>query len=309
LPVPGVKRPIDYLGAALLCAGLTALLSGITRVAQGMPWLARGNLQLFGLAIMFFALLLWQERRAAEPIIPLGLFGDRTVAISCAVLFIGFFQMVALTVLIPLQLQMVAGASVDAAALQLVPLSLSVPIGAYISGRLVARFGRYKPFQLTGAALVAIAVLLLAFVDPRAVVPSAVCMILAGIALGMQMPTSMVAVQNAVPARHLGIATALTAAFRSLGSAIGVAILTAVLLAALREKAPALSASLSSAEGIKDMMSAALSALEGAARGQLTVAVRGTFQKTFIVSAMVACVSVLLVAMIADQELRDRPKR
>lgn len=309
LPVPGVKRPIDYLGAGLLSAGLTALLSGITRVAQGAPWLDAGNLQLFGITVVFLALFLWQERRAIEPIIPLGLFADRTVAISCAVLFIAFFQLVSLTVLIPLRLQMVTDIGVDGAALQLVPLSVCVPFGAYISGRLISRFGRYKPFQLTGSVLAAIAVLLLAFIDPHATVPSILCMMLAGVAFGMQMPTSMVAVQNAVPPRHVGIATALTAAFRSLGSAIGVAVLTAILLAALRETAPSLAASLSSAEGIKDMMAAALTTMDGAARGQLTTTVQGTFQKTFIVSAAVACISIVLVAFISDQELRDRPTR
>jgi EmrB/QacA subfamily drug resistance transporter len=307
LPVPGVKRPIDYTGAVLLCAGLTALLIGVTRVGQGAPWLAADNLKLFGLATLLLAAFLWQQRRAIEPIIPLVLFGDRTVTISCAVLFIVFFQLVALTVLIPLRLQMVAGSDVDSAAFQLVPLSLGVPLGAYTSGRIVSYVGRYKPLLLAGSALAPIAVLMLAFIDPHATLPSILCMTLAGFSFGLQLPASMVAVQNAVPSRHLGIATAVTAAFRSLGSAIGVAVLTAILLGTLRENAPAWAASLSSAEGIKDMMGATLARMDGTTRLQLTMAVQGTFQKTFIVSAAVACISFVLVLFISNEVLRDRP--
>jgi EmrB/QacA subfamily drug resistance transporter len=307
LPVPHVKRPIDYIGALLLSAGLTALLVGVTRIGQGISWLDADNLQMFGVAAAFLAAFLWQERRAAEPIIPLMLFRNRTVAICCTILFVAFFQIVSLSVLLPLQLQMVTGIGVDGAALRMVPLTLAVSLGAYLGGRMTVRTGRFKPFQVAGATMVPFAVLGLAYTDPNTTLVSVIFMVMAGTGIGMQLPTSMVAVQNSIPAQHIGIATATTAFFRSLGAAIGIAVLTAILLATLHENAPAMAASLSGAEIIKDMVGGALTKMDDTARAQLALAAQDTFQKIFTISAAVSLVSLVLAALMPDDVLGDRP--
>jgi EmrB/QacA subfamily drug resistance transporter len=309
LPVPRMKRQIDYLGAALLTTGLSTLLVGVTRVGQGSPWLDADNLTLFAIGMVFMAAFLWQERRAIEPIIPLWLFRMPTVTISCILLFIAYFQSIALTVLIPLRLQMVTGSGLEAASYQLVPLAIAVSTGSFTSGRLVAHIGRYKPFQLAGTAIVTVAVFALALIDPRATVLSMLCMALGGIGIGFMFPSSMVAVQNAVPATHIGIATACTSFFRSLGAAIGIAILSAVLLAALREHAPAMVASMSGGENMREMLGGALASMDETARMELMAAVQGTFQTTFIISGMVALAGFLLATLISDQVLGDRPAR
>jgi hypothetical protein len=119
----------------------------------------------------------------------------------------------------------------------------------------------------------------------------------------------MVAVQNAVPAKHIGIATASTSFFRSLGAAIGIAILTAVLLSALREHAPAMVASLSGGENMRDMLGGAVARMDEAGRRELMEAVRGTFRTTFVVSGVVALVGFLLAMLIADRSLGERAER
>jgi EmrB/QacA subfamily drug resistance transporter len=305
LPVPHVKRPIDTIGAMLLSAGLTLLLIGITRVGQGFSWVAADNLQLFALGAVFLVAFVWQEGRAEEPLIPLSIFRHPTVVISCIVLFVVFFELVSLTVLIPLRLQMTSGAGVDRAAFQLVPLTFAVPCASFASGRLVAHTGRYKPFLLAGAIAVPFAMLALAIVDPRATLPAALCMVLAGIGLGMQVPASMVAVQSVVSSRHIGIATATTAFFRSFGAAIGIAILTAMLLAALRENIPAITASHVGAEFLNDMMGDALATIAENSRAQLAAAVHDCFQKVFMIGAGVALVPAALLVLIADETLPD----
>lgn len=304
LPVPHVRRPIDYLGAALLICGLTALLVGTTRVGQGISWLAADNLRLFALAAVFLAAFLWQERRAIEPIIPLALFREPAMAISCVVLFVAFFELVSLSVLIPLRLQMVTGMGADTAAFQLVALSLGVPMGAYLSGRMMARTGRYKRFQLLGAALVPAGVAGLALIDPRAAWASMTCMTLTGIGIGFQLPSSLVSAQNAVPVRHIGVATATTAFFRSLGASIGVAVLTAVLLALLREEAPALVAALSGGELVNELVGEALAGMDADGRAQLTRTVQAVFQKIFLIGAAIALIPVVLTLWNPDTALR-----
>jgi EmrB/QacA subfamily drug resistance transporter len=309
LPVPRMKRQIDYLGAALLTIGLTALLIGVTRVGQGSPWLDGGNLKLFGVGIVVMAMFLWQETRAVEPIIPLGLFRVPTVTLSCLVLFNAYFQSIALSVLIPLRLQLVTGSSLEAAAYQIAPLALAVSAGSFTCGQMVARTGRFKPFQVAGSAIVTVALFALAFIDPSANVLSMLCMAVGGAGIGFLFPSSMVAVQSAVPSQHVGIATATTSFFRSLGAAVGIAILSAVLLAALRENAPSVVAMLSGGENMHDMLGGALEKMDQAARLQLMAAVQGTFRTTFIISGMVALAGLLLAALVPNRVLGERTAR
>ena len=148
------KRSIDYIGAVLFAAGLTMLLIAFTRVGQGMPMSEPANLSLLTGAAVLLLIFGWHESRVAEQIIPLSLFKDRTVAFCCIALFLVFGQSMALSVLIPLRLQMVGGIAPELAALRLLPLTVAIPLGAFTGGKLTSTTGRYKPFQLTGAVMV-----------------------------------------------------------------------------------------------------------------------------------------------------------
>ncbi|GAB2903654.1 MDR family MFS transporter [Paralcaligenes ginsengisoli] len=306
LPTPNIKRPIDYPGAILLTIGLATLLIGVTRVGQGSAWLDAGNLKLFAATLAALAAFFWQEQHTAEPIVPLNLFRSPTVAISCTILFIAFIQIVSLSVLIPLRLQMLTTVGADGAALQLVPLSLAVPFGAFIGGKLMTSTGRYKRIQIAGASIVPLAVLGLAFINPHTVVPGLVCMALIGLGIGLQLPTSTVAVQNAVEHRYVGIATAVSAFCRSLGAAIGIAVLMALLLATLQAKVPAAVASFSGADIIKAMMGDAQVHIDAMVKAQLAITVEGAFRKIFVISALIAFVSFILSLVIADETLEGK---
>jgi EmrB/QacA subfamily drug resistance transporter len=303
LAVPQVSHSIDTLGALLLSASLSALLVGITRVGQGAPWLDPASLQLFALGAALLVAFAWQEQRAVEPLIPLSMFRHRTVVVSCALLFIVFFEMVALTTLIPLRLQMSSGAGVERAALELLPLTLAVPMAAMLCGRMMLSTGRYRPLQLAGAAIVPPAVLALALVDARATLPTLLFMAAAGLGMGLQLPSSMVAVQNAVPSGQVGVATAVTALFRALGAAMGIAILTAFLLASLRDSSAASVLPHGGVDVLKHMLGQTLAKTD--ALGQTVLAVDAAFRKVFMIAAGVALVSFALAMSMADETLGD----
>lgn len=231
LPVPGVRLPIDYLGAILLTTGLSLFLVAITRVGQGIPLGSAQTLGMLGVAMVLLALFVWQEHRAVEPLIPPAIFKIRTVWISCAILFISFFQVISLSTLVPFGMQTLDRLGPDQAALQLIAFSLAIPVGAFASSRWMTYSGRYKPLQLIGTALLPLASFALAALGPHPTLATASALSVAGFAIGMTLPTSLVAVQNAVGQNNIGIATAMAGLFRSMGGAIGVAALSAILFA------------------------------------------------------------------------------
>jgi EmrB/QacA subfamily drug resistance transporter len=304
LPVPNIRRQIDYAGAILLTVGLTPLLVGITRVGQGVSWAASDNLVLFGASVVALAVFIWQERRAKEPVLPLELFRIATMTVCCLMLFIGFSQVVALSVLIPLRAQLMTGMRADGAALQLLPLTLATPCGAFLAGRTMARTGRYRPIMVVGAAIVPFGLLGLAYSDAGNIFPGALFMIMAGLGVGMQMPTALVAVQSAVPRHHVGVATGTTSFSRSLGAAIGVAVLTALLLSSLGEHAPHLAGSLAGGEFMKDILGGALGTMDAAQRAAFSGSVQAAFRKVFLTGACITVLSFGLAWILEDKPLR-----
>ncbi|NVZ78664.1 MFS transporter, partial [Pseudomonas gingeri] len=235
LPVPQRKPVIDYLGTLLMIVGLTALLLGITQIGQGHRWNDSDVLGLLATAVIALALFVRHERRTAEPLLPMHLFLNRNALLCWCTIFFTSFQAISLTVLMPLRFQSVTGAGADSAALHLLPLAMGLPMGAYFAGRMTSVTGYYKPMILSGALLMPLAIVGMAFTAPQAVVLSSLLMLLCGIAGGLQFPTSLVGTQNSVEQRDIGVATSTTNLFRSLGGAVGVALMSALLLALLQD--------------------------------------------------------------------------
>ncbi|GAC1410585.1 MAG: MDR family MFS transporter [Burkholderiaceae bacterium] len=291
LPVPGEKRPIDYLGALLLTAGLSLLLVAVTRVGQGVPLLSPDTLWLLGAATILLAVFIWHEHKTEEPLMPPAIFRIRTVWVGCAILFISFFEVVSLSVLVPYGMQTLDGIRPDQAALQLIAFSLAVPIGGFLSGRWMMRSGRYKPLQLVGTGMLPMATATLAYLGPHAAPATSIALAFAGLATGMTLPTSLVAVQNAVAQKNIGVATALTALSRSMGGAIGVSVLSAVLFALLHQSG---------------------TLFEGASGSQMHAAaqfdnVEFAFRVTLLCGTFVACVAHVLAWMMPEASLRSAP--
>jgi EmrB/QacA subfamily drug resistance transporter len=307
LPAGHARRNIDYVGAVLFAVGLTALLIAITRIGQGKPLTESLNFSLLTGSVAVLLLFGWYEKRIAEPVIPLAMFRNRTVAICCLTLFLVFFQMISMSVLLPLQLQLVGGAAPDVAALRLLPMTLLVPCGAFLAGRLMSRTGRYKPLQIGGGIATSLAIVGLAFTEPHHAWLMAIVMAVLGLGIGFQLPTGLVATQNAVPPAQVGLATALTAFSRMLGGAVGVAVLTSILISLLRNALPD-AGPLIGGEMLMDLFHSANAGGVNAQGKAEHDAVASAFRNLFLICASISVISPLLMTGLREQELRGRPQ-
>ncbi|MFJ4142291.1 MDR family MFS transporter [Pseudomonas sp. NPDC089734] len=235
LPIPQRKPVIDYLGTVLMIIGLTSLLLGITEIGQGHGLGTPRILIMLGLALLTLALFAWYERKAREPLLPMHLFTNRSAVLCWSSVFFTSFQAISLIVLMPMRYQTVTGGGADSAALHLLPLAMGIPMGAYCAGRRTALTGRYQPLILAGAVLMPVSILGMALTPAESTGLTSLFMMLTGIACGMQFPTSLVGTQNAVAIRDIGVATSTANLFRSLGGAVGVAMMSALLLAMLQQ--------------------------------------------------------------------------
>jgi EmrB/QacA subfamily drug resistance transporter len=228
-PAERVRHRIDYLGTALLSAGVVCIVLLTTWGGTRYPW---ASVEIVGLgvaAVLLLTLFVLAERVATEPVIPLSLFRNRVFVISGLMgLVVGFSLFGAVTYL-PQYQQVVKGASPTASGLQLLPLMAGVLLTSIVSGRLITRYGRYKLFPIAGTALMAVALLLLSRLAPdTGRVEAGLYMFVLGAGLGLVMQVLVLAVQNAVAPSQLGTATSAATFFRSIGGSFGVSVFGAI---------------------------------------------------------------------------------
>jgi EmrB/QacA subfamily drug resistance transporter len=222
-------RPLDALGAALLVLATTTFMLGCILGGDRYAWGSAPIVLLFAAAIVFTVALVMRERRAPDPILPLGLLRTRVVSVASAALFLGTAALFAVTVFVPLFLQTETGATPTQAGLLLVPAMLGITVSTTVSGRLIEKTGRYKVFPIAGLALMTIALgLLAALADDRSRTSTGIALAVFGLGFGMVTQVLVLAVQNSVERRDLGVATATTGFFRALGGAVGAAVLGAI---------------------------------------------------------------------------------
>jgi EmrB/QacA subfamily drug resistance transporter len=228
IELPTIKgRPnqkIDFLGALVFAAGIVPVLIGLTNVqtnAFATPEVAG----LISLGLALLGLFLFIEAKVEEPIIPLGLFRNRTFTAAAAASFfasVGFFAAI---IFLPRYFQTVLGETATNSGYATLPLLLGVIISSVAAGQMVARRGRYKSLILGAILLIAAASLLLtnikADTDPWLL---RLWMFLAGLGIGPTLSVFTIVVQNAVPFKFLGAATSNLTFFRQVGGSVGLAI-------------------------------------------------------------------------------------
>jgi EmrB/QacA subfamily drug resistance transporter len=225
LPTYQVEHRIDFLGAALLAAGVTCLVLLTTWGGTKYAW---GSPTIVGLGIAGVALLLiftQVERRAAEPIMPLSLFRDSVFSVSSIIGSVVGFGLFGAVVFLPQYMQIVKGASATNSGLLLLPVMAGVLLASIGSGQLITRTGRYKVFPIIGTFVTGIGLYLLSRLSPSTShLVSTVYMFVLGVGLGLTMQVLVLAVQNSVPYKMLGTATSAATFFRSIGGSFGVAV-------------------------------------------------------------------------------------
>jgi Na+/melibiose symporter-like transporter len=200
---------------------------GGTTYAWGSP----GMLALVTAGVALLAAFVFAEKRAAEPILPLELFRNRIFAVTSAVGFIVGLALFGAVTYLPLYLQDVKGYSPTISGLLITPMMAGVLITSIGSGQLISRFGRYKPFPIAGTAIAAVGLALLSRlqVDTSTVVAGAYMLVLVlGLGLGLVLQVLVLAAQNAVDYKYLGVASSGSTLFRQIGGSIGVSLFGAI---------------------------------------------------------------------------------
>ena len=228
------RSKVDVAGSVLIVGGVTLFLVGV-QIAGTAARLTPTAWAYLVPGIVLLAAFVWWERKAAEPIIPLPLFRNRVFAVANTMGFISGSVMFGAMVFLPLYFQTVRGISPTESGFRLLPMLAGMLVTSISSGRAVSRFGRYKGFVIVGTAILALAVALMTGISVTTGAWTLAGMFfLLGIGMGLFMQILVVAVQNALPHEYMGVATASVTFFRTLGGAIGAAVLGAVLF--LREK-------------------------------------------------------------------------
>ncbi len=309
----GARRPearIDYLGAALLAGVVVSLMLIATWGGSQYTWGSAPILGLISGAVALLAAFVARERTAAEPVLPLRLFGDRVFAVVSAGAFVATFSLFAAIVFLPVFLQLVTGASATVSGLLVLPLLGASALSTIAAGRIMSRTGRYKIFPVIGLGAMSAGLLLFSTLGATGSrVTAAVFMIVFGAGFGMVTQILMVAIQNAVSPREIGTATAAANLFRALGGSVGVAVYGAVFAAGLRRWLPLeLHGHVPhgiTATGIQ-ATPGRIHALAPAVQHGIAHAVGNSLQEVFLVGAPIALAGMLIVLLLREHPLRGR---
>jgi EmrB/QacA subfamily drug resistance transporter len=307
LPAGGERRrhTVDYVGALLLAAGLSAIVLDTTLGGTTYAW---GSWQIIGLGLVAVACLVafWVvERHAAEPILPPSLLANRVVRVTSAVSFIVGFALFGALTYLPLFQQVVRGLSPTASGLQLLPVVGGLLISSIASGQVIARTGRYKVFPIVGTAVAALGLWLLSSLDEATPTGTAALhMFVLGLGLGMVIQVLVLATQNAVPYDQLGVATSSATLFRSIGGSLGTALLGAIfsnrLSDGLAERLPA-----GAPAGGGGIDPAALRRLPAPLHEAYISAFTDAIQAVFTTATFVAIIAFALSWLIPERPLRQ----
>ena len=227
---PRRQRRIDWWGSLMLIVGLVPLLV-VAEQGQQWGWTSAASFTCYVLCVAGLALFLWiQSRMGDDALLPLRLFRSPTFSVASAqVTIIGMAMFGGMSV-IPLYLQIVKGASPTKSGLLLLPLVAGLMLASLGSGQVIARTGRYKVLPVTGSVLMVIGMgLLVTIGSGTALWTTDIYMAIFGIGLGLNMQSLVLAMQNAVPAKDMGVASAASSFFRSVGGTLGTAIFLSIL--------------------------------------------------------------------------------
>jgi EmrB/QacA subfamily drug resistance transporter len=311
LPVTKRKVHIDYLGAALLSAGVSALLIWVTLAGSSFAWLSTETALYVGGGVLAIVAFVVTELKAKEPIVPLRLFRERTTTLAVIASVAIGIAMYGSTVFLGQYLQISRGFSPTEAGLLTVPMVGGLFLASMVSGILISRWGRWKGFLVTGTVLVVVGFGLLSTIDHAThMVLLCTFLFVLGVGIGMTMQNLVLAVQNTVAASDLGAASSAVAFFRSLGGAIGVSVLGAVLtgrvghlIAAGLAGTPGGSAAAASS-GSGGVGLANLADAPPAIRHLIAVSYGDATGRIFLISAVVGVIAMVAVFLIREVALR-----
>jgi EmrB/QacA subfamily drug resistance transporter len=224
------KHALDVAGSVTLSGGIACLLLATVWGGVRYPWSSWQIVGLYGAAAVLLAAFVWVETRAAEPVLPLHLFKSSIFTFSNIASIGVAMSMFGAIYFLPIFVQGVIGNSVTNSGAILVPMLVAMIITGILGGQLISRTGRYKLLLLSGLAVMGAGFWMLSSFDASTTNNTAIeAMILIGLGLGLTMQTYVLIVQNSISGRDMAVATSATQLSRSIGAAIGLAILGTIL--------------------------------------------------------------------------------
>jgi EmrB/QacA subfamily drug resistance transporter len=315
---PTRQRRIDYLGAACLVPAVVCLLLAVTWGGHEYAWDSAVVIGLFAAAAVLTAVFVAVETRAEEPILPLRMFRQGTFALAGVIALVFGVGMFSGIVYIPLFFQMVRGYSPTASGLLMIPMMAGMVLTSVTSGFVISRLGRYKWFLVAGSIVITAGLALFTqlHVDTPLWTGGAFLLVL-GVGMGMFMQPLVLAMQNIVRVEDLGAGTSTNNFARSLGGAVGTAVLGAVMTARLNDELaanlpgavaqlpPQEAAGLSETDLSAVMESPTVVAhLPEPVRAVVQQAFTAGLDQVFLVAASIAAVTIVLTLFMPNLTLR-----
>jgi MFS family permease len=310
LKIEHIKRPakIDWLGSILLTSGVSLLLIWVSFAGnpEYYDWVSWQSALMVGGGVALLALLVFVETKVAQPIIPLKIISERTTALAIVASVAVGIAMFGSSTFLGQYFQVARGATPTEAGLLTLPMIAGNLIGSVASGILISRFGKWKRFLIAGSVLLIGGLAFAGTMDHTTELwIVAIYTGVFGLGLGMLMQNLVLAVQNTVQAKDIGTASASVAFFRSVGGAIGVSVLGAIMSNHVKDLAvegmaaagiPVQGGASGASMDLADMP-APIADIMRAAYGDATAQI-------FLISAIISVVALLAVLFIKERPLR-----
>jgi len=307
LPRHRVQHKIDYLGAAVLAVGATAIVLVTTWGGSQYAWGSPQIMTLIALAIISVAVFIGVEARASEPILPLHVFRNRNFSLVSSMSFLLGLAMFGAMTFLPLYQQTVQHASPTVSGLLLIPMMLGATVTSLIAGQVTVRTGRYKALPIIGGAIMTVGMLLLANLGvSTSRLISMSFFVIFGIGMGFLMQITTLIAQNSVDPRDMGVASSSRAFFQQIGGSIGVSIFGAIFIRSLHLTLSSRLPGLPLATSGTQINPASVQHLAPAVRGVVFYGISHGVDTIFLWAAPAAALVFLLAWLIKEIPLRGR---
>ncbi|MCX5411792.1 MDR family MFS transporter [Streptomyces sp. NBC_00059] len=302
------KAKVDYLGAALLTVGITAIVLVTTWGGTEYAWSSAVIMELIALGVASLVGFLFVETKAAEPIMPLHIFRSRNFTLMSVIGFMAGFVMFGAVLFLPLYQQSVQGASATNSGLLLLPMLLAMMVVSLIAGRVTTSTGKYRIFPIIGSALMVTGLFLLSTMDTGTTrLTSGVYMAVLGAGMGFLMQITMLVAQNSVELKDMGVASSATTLFRTLGSSFGVAIMGALFNGRVQDEMAARGGG-GATDRSAQLDAPSLAKLPDAVREAYEYAVASGTHIAFLVGGSVAVTALVASVFVKEVPLRGAGK-
>lgn len=300
-----VKHDIDWTGAILLTLSVGALTLLTSLGGRSFAFTSPSGIGLIAVTLIAGALFVLVERRAAEPVLPLWLFGLNIFWTTSIIGFIVGAAMFGAVTFVPMYLQIAQGSTPTVSGFQMIPMTVGTLSATFVAGRYMSRTGRYKLLPIIGQAIMIAGLLLLTLLDRQTgMVQFSASLIVLGFGMGLIFPMITTSVQSAVPREQMGTATAAGILLRQMGSSLGIAFFGAIFGMRLGEALAAMPDVAGALGGGSELGPQTLAKLTPDQQVQVADALVGAINPIYLMAAGLSALGFLAAFLMRELPLR-----